>query len=66
MVEIFYRQLLLGDEDLSQHYVLVEADVESESLYQVFRGSAAWKRLILACTAKGMFRLNVDPPQIHR
>ncbi len=66
VVEIFHRQMLLGDEDLSQHYVLQEAEVESDSLYQVFRGSAAWKRLILPCSGKGMFRLNVAPPQIHR
>ena len=65
-VEIFHRQLLLGDEELSQHYVLEQAEVDSKTLYQVFRRSRAWGRLIVAGSARGMFRLDVESPQIHR
>ncbi len=48
-----------GDAALSQAYILEELDIRSGSLYQVFRRSPAWGRVIIRANGKGMFRLNL-------
>lgn len=48
-----------GDAALSQAYILEELEIKSGSLYQVFRGSSAWGRVIVRANGQGMYRLNL-------
>jgi hypothetical protein len=66
VVEILWKQLTMGVDELSQHYVLEHAEIQSDRLYHVFRKSNAWGRLVVPGSARGMFRLNTCAPQIHR
>ncbi|HZA22988.1 MAG TPA: hypothetical protein VFA32_10365, partial [Dehalococcoidia bacterium] len=59
VVELLDGQRLKGVDALSQGYILETLDIGSQNLAQVFRGSAAWDRLIVRADGRGMYRLNI-------
>lgn len=44
---------------LSQGYILETLDIISANLSQVFRGSTAWRKLVVLAGGRGMYRLNI-------
>ena len=59
VVELLHQNYLRGTPALSQAYVVAELDIQSQRLSQVFRGSSAWGKLVVAADGKGMYRLNL-------
>jgi len=58
VVELLHSHRLRGSSSLSQDYILVQLDIKSANLSQVFRGSKAWGKLIVRSGGRGMYRLN--------
>jgi hypothetical protein len=59
VIELLDQNCPDGVAGLSQAYILETLDIESDNLYQVFRGSPAWGALIVRATGKGIYRLNL-------
>ena len=58
VVQLLHQNDGDGNLGASQAYILEELEIKSKNLYQVFRGSPAWGRLIVPADGKGMYRLN--------
>ena len=58
VVELLHQQHLRGAGSLSQGYILESLDIRSKNMSQVFRDSAAWRKLVVQAEGRGMYRLN--------
>jgi hypothetical protein len=58
VVQLLHQNYGDGNLGASQAYILEELEIKSKNLYQVFRGSPAWGRLVVPADGKGIYRLN--------
>lgn len=56
-VEILLAAFLNRTPEVSQAYILEEMEIEGSALRFIFRGSAAWNRLVVSGSTNGTFRL---------
>jgi hypothetical protein len=58
VVELLDKHRLSGVPSLAQDYILSHLDIESKTLFQVFRGCWAWNTLIVKAPGHGHYALN--------
>ncbi len=61
-IRVLWKAWANGTPDLSQDYILAEAEVESPRLSYLFSDHPAWKTMIVSGHTKGTFQLNGPSP----